>query len=303
MLSESSAGGRAGPGAVMRRALYATSGAVRLWGTLAGALLLIVVTGLIGVMSSASMVLLLIFPVAVLAWFGGVWAGRIGALIGAGVQSALGSLWATSPESAGLDGLGFVVTAATLLLLAEVIPPLKESARQHREQAQRDPLTGLGNRRYFRELAAVELHRTRRYRRPLSLIYLDVDGFERVNEKDGYAAGDMILSAMGNVLTNAFRASDVVARIAGDEFALMLPETSGEGAQVVAGKLRERLAEALKKTGQQVSFSIAIIGFEDGAVSLDPVLQQADAAMLEAKRTGPGATAYRDYVHPPVSLV
>lgn len=303
MLSESSAGGNAGPGAAMRRALYSNSGATRAWGTIAGAVLLAVVAVLIGVVSSASMVLLLIFPVALLAWFGGVWAGRAGALIGAGVQAALGSLWATTPESAGLDGLGFVVTAATLLLLAEAIPPLRESARHHREQSQRDPLTGLGNRRYFRELAAVELHRTRRYRRPLSLIYLDVDGFERVNEKEGYAAGDAILSAMGTVLTSSFRASDVVARIAGDEFALMLPETSGQGAQVVAQKLRERLADAVKGTGRPITFSVAIIGFEDGAVSLDPVLQQADAAMLEAKRAGPGATEYRDYVHPPVDLV
>jgi diguanylate cyclase (GGDEF)-like protein len=269
----------------------------------AGAILLLVVTVLIGVISCASMVLLLIFPVVLLSWFGGRWAGRIGALIGAGVQAALGSLWATSPETAGLDGLGFVVTAATLLLLAEAIPPLRESARQHREQSQRDPLTGLGNRRYFRELALVELHRTRRYRRPLSLVYLDVDGFERVNEKDGYAAGDAILSTMGTVLTSSFRASDVVARIAGDEFALMLPETSGEGAQVVAQKLRERMAEALKDSGHRVTFSVAIIGFDEGAVLLDPVLQQADAAMLEAKRAGPGSTQYRDYVHPPVSLV
>jgi diguanylate cyclase (GGDEF)-like protein len=94
-----------------------------------------------------------------------------------------------------------------------------------------------------------------------------------------------------------------VARIAGDEFAMLLPETSGQGAQVVALKLRDRLAEAIAETTQAVTLSVAIIGFDEGAVSLDPVLQQADAAMLEAKRAGPGGTRYQDYVHPPLSLV
>jgi diguanylate cyclase (GGDEF)-like protein len=303
MLSESSAGPQAGPGAMLRRAAYSTGVPTRLWGTVLGGVALVVVSGLMGLVSSGAMVLLLVFPVSALAWFGGVWAGRLGALAGGVVQAALGGLWAPSAELTGLDGVGFVVTAGTLLLLAEVIPGLRDSARQHREQTLLDPLTGLGNRRYFRELAAVELHRTRRYRRPLSLIYLDVDGFERVNEEKGFAAGDAILSAIGRVLTGSFRASDVVARIAGDEFAMLLPETSGQGAQVVALKLRDRLAEAIAETTQAVTLSVAIIGFDEGAVSLDPVLQQADAAMLEAKRAGPGGTRYQDYVHPPLSLV
>ncbi|MGH7503215.1 MAG: GGDEF domain-containing protein [Longimicrobiales bacterium] len=303
MLSESHAGAKAGAGALLRRVAWSTTGRSRLWGTVMGGLLLIVVAGLMGVVSSGSVVILLLIPVSVLAWFGGVWAGRAGAVGAGAIQASLGGLWFPAAESTGLDGLGFVVTAGTLLVVAESMPGLREAARQHREQTQRDPLTGLGNRRYFRELAAVELHRTRRYRRPLSLIYLDVDGFERLNEKSGYAAGDQILSSIGTVLSASFRASDVVARIAGDEFAMLLPETSGEGAQVVAQKLRNRLGEAMTAAGHAVTLSVAIIGFEDGAVSLDPVLQQADAAMLEAKNAGPGGTRYRDYIHPPVSLV
>jgi diguanylate cyclase (GGDEF)-like protein len=264
---------------------------------------LLVVGALMGVAATGAVVILLVFPVALLSWFGGVWAGRIGAVVGGAMQSALGGLWLPAGEAGGLDVLGFVVTAGTLLLVAEVLPGLREAARLHREHAQQDPLTGLGNRRYFRELAAVELHRTRRYRRPLSLVYLDVDGFERVNERDGYAAGDRILASIGRVLTGAFRASDVVARIAGDEFALLLPETSGEGAQVVASKLRERLTAAVAETGHTMTFSVAIVGFEDGGLSLDAMLQQADAAMLDAKKEGPGGTRYREYAHPPMTLV
>jgi diguanylate cyclase (GGDEF)-like protein len=105
------------------------------------------------------------------------------------------------------------------------------------------------------------------------------------------------------VLTSSLRASDVVARIAGDEFALLLPETSGEGAQVVVAKLRERLSAALAEAGHSLTFSIAIVGFQEGGISLDAMLRQADALMVDAKRHGPGATRYHEYEHPPVSLV
>ena len=302
MLSESSTSAMAGAGPWVRRALLAGGARPRRIGAAAGVLALVVVGLLLGLVASASVVLLLIVPVALLSWFGGHWAGRLGAIAGAVMQSMLGGLWLPGGER-GLDGIGFVVTAGVLLLVAQVLPGLRLSARAHSESARQDPLTGLGNRRFFRDVVTFELHRSRRYGRPVSLACLDVDGFERVNQSNGYAAGDALLGRIGSVLTAGLRASDIVARIAGDEFAILLPETTGAGAQVVLEKLRERVIEALSDSGHALTISIAVQGADDGTAAVDPLFRQVDELMLDAKRAGPGNTRFRPYVPPPVSLV
>lgn len=302
MLSESSSGARAGAGPWIQRALFAGGSRARLIGSVAGAVALAGVGLLLGLVASGSVVLLLLVPVALLSWFGGLWEGRLGAIAGAVMQSMLGGLWVPVGER-GLDGIGFVVTAGVLLLVAQVLPGLRLSARAHRESARQDPLTGLGNRRFFRDVVTFELHRSRRYGRPVSLACLDVDGFERVNQGSGYAAGDALLGRMGSVLTAGLRTSDIVARIAGDEFAILLPETTGAGAQVVLEKLRERLMEALAESDHALTISVAIQSADDGTAAVEPLFRQVDELMQEVKRAGPGNTRFRPYTSPPVSLV
>ncbi len=302
MLSESHAGSRPGAGPWVQRALFAEGAGARLWGMVTGVAALLVAGLLLGVVASGSVVLLLLSPVALLSWYGGLWPGRVAAVIGALMQSALGGLWVPGAER-GLDGVGFVLTAAVLLLLAQALPPLRRAAVAYREQSRQDPLTGLGNRRFFRDVATFELHRARRYKRPVSVASMDVDGFERVNQAGGYAAGDALLGHIGQVLTTGLRASDMVARIAGDEFAILLPETVGTGAHVVVGKLREAVQEALADTGHPLTVSVAIVSADEGVAAVEPLFRQVDELMQAAKREGPGQLRFDHYVPPPVSLV
>src|SRR5580698_1429808 len=106
-----------------------------------------------------------------------------------------------------------------------------------------DGLTGLYNRRHFDTLARVEWGRFQRYGRPLSLLVLDVDNFKSINDRFGHDAGDVILKAIANDCSSMRRETDIVGRLGGEEFVLLLPETNESGAQLVAERLRELIED------------------------------------------------------------
>jgi diguanylate cyclase (GGDEF)-like protein len=132
---------------------------------------------------------------------------------------------------------------------------------------------------------------------------METAGFDRIRNVSGHAESDMLLVQMASVMTGSLRTSDVVARISGAEFAVLLPETDGPGAQVVAEKLRQRLVDAAAAAGHQVRLHVAVVGQSQGPIALDPMLRQADEAMAEARQSTAHVLAYREYVHPPMQLV
>lgn len=301
MLSESMQAGMSGAAARVRRLLYARSRDARLAGIGAGSLGLAVAAAIVVLAPrGVSVELLLVPPVVVLAWFGGAWTGRVGALMGSAAL-VLASWVSGQPVDATVI-VGAGVGLGVLLLVAEFLPGLRFSSQAYREHAQTDPLTNLGNRRFFREVALVELNRSQRYSRPVSLLYLDVDRFDRIRHERGHAESDLLLVQMASVMTGALRTSDVVARISGAEFAVLLPETDGSGAQVVAEKIRQRVVKSAAESGLEISLKVAVVGTSQGPVSLEALLRQADETMAEARR-GPVLVSYRDYEHPPMQLV
>ncbi len=107
--------------------------------------------------------------------------------------------------------------------LAERVAEIESLNRQLHEQAIRDPLTGLHNRRYFEEVAAREVARSARSGVPLAIAAIDLDRFKAVNDSWGHAVGDLVLKAFGAILASAVRSSDLVCRIGGEEFVVLLP--------------------------------------------------------------------------------
>lgn len=290
-----------GTAAQLRQVLYARGRKARLAGIATGSVLLAgIAAGLIVAPLEYSVGVLLVVPVGLLAWFGGVWTGRVGAALG-----ALARVLTDVANGQSLDTPVLVSAGATLLslaLIAEILPGLRFDSQSYRDHAQTDPLTNMGNRRFFREVALVELNRSKRYSRPVSLVYMDVDGFERIRHERGHAEADLLLVQMASVMSGALRTSDVVARISGAEFAILLPETDGSGAKVVTDKLRQRLIAAAADAGQDISLRAAVVGTPSGPVSLEALLRQADEAMLDARRDE-AVVSYRDYEHPPMQLV
>jgi len=155
----------------------------------------------------------------------------------------------------------------------------------------RDALTGLYNHRAFQERLREELARSRRYNKPLSLLYCDIDDFARVNSELGYHTGDAVLRRLAEVLTASdssgrLRESDVAARYGGEEIVILLPETSKEGAAIKAERLRAAVEQAVFPGERQIRISIGLAGFPDDAGTSGDLVRSAERALEIAKSSG-----------------
>jgi diguanylate cyclase (GGDEF)-like protein/PAS domain S-box-containing protein len=152
-----------------------------------------------------------------------------------------------------------------------------------------DFLTGIPNRRTFFQTLNAEVKRVRRYPRPLTVAYIDVDNFKQVNDGLGHAVGDELLRTIGKSLEETLRETDTAARLGGDEFAILLPETDGENASVVMNKVQEHLTEAVQKREWPVTFSVGVVTFTTGMKSAEEMIKVADELMYKVKRKGKSA--------------
>ena len=169
--------------------------------------------------------------------------------------------------------------------LEVVLAQSQETSRRLGREADADPLTGLANHRAFHDRLGTEVERAQRYGRPLSLACLDVDGFKDVNDHFGHQVGDAVLRAVADRLNAVARAADLVARVGGDEFAVLLPETTAEAAEAVARRAHELIRVDLAGPGPSVTVSIGICDLEH-ASSAHALLGFADGALYWAKAHG-----------------
>ena len=183
--------------------------------------------------------------------------------------------------------------------LAASAGPAVENARRFREAKQLadlDALTSLHNRRFFHETLGREVARAQRYDRRLGLVVLDVDDFKAINDRVGHLAGDTLLAEIGERIQSVVRGADVACRIGGDEFAVILPESTRADADELYRRLE--LAVASRPVGSSdrlhLSAGIAEIRTEDDATSF---FERADEALYRAKQTGKGhaVTAEREF--------
>ena len=162
----------------------------------------------------------------------------------------------------------------------------REQALQ--EKVLTDELTGLLNRRGFDEALAGEHARMQRYGRPYSLVMFDLDHFKSVNDDYGHAAGDLVLEGIGDFCRRSFREQDIVARIGGEEFCAILPETGVDGACVVAERLRMEVASSafsLEGVSLKVTVSVGVVAADPDS-STDELMARVDAALYLAKDAG-----------------
>lgn len=152
-------------------------------------------------------------------------------------------------------------------------------------QAQTDPLTGLLNHGAFHERLAKEAERARRHGHPLALALLDVDDFKAINDTFGHPVGDRVLRDVAALLREHVRTSDVLARIGGDEFALLMPDTHGASAAVIAERAHGAVGAASVGGGQRVTFSIGVCEL-DQAKGAEELARLADRALYWAKTHG-----------------
>ncbi|MBZ0139477.1 MAG: diguanylate cyclase, partial [Pseudorhodoplanes sp.] len=157
------------------------------------------------------------------------------------------------------------------------------------ELASQDSMTGLHNRRRFLELAESEWSRHRRHQRPLSLLMLDIDHFKLVNDNFGHDVGDRLISQLGAICSGQKRQSDIAARFGGEEFVLLLPETSLSDAAIFADRLRTAIANQPLAIGEcylDMTVSIGVAEATPEMADLSVLIKRADTALYAAKRGG-----------------
>jgi len=180
-----------------------------------------------------------------------------------------------------------------------------------RKLAVTDHLTGLSNRREIERRLSLELERANRYEKPLALLVIDVDDLKTINDEFGHAIGDRVLIELAETMRRTIRSSEVAARIGGDEFAILLPETDIRQAAVVAQRLTEELPRRLQAAIDlpDAELIAGIVGISIGVAQNDPttiavkeLTASADAALYEAKRRGKGRIHVASGVEPTKAL-
>ena len=197
----------------------------------------------------------------------------------------IGSVTLIRPEADPFDPR----SVELLRLLVDQMGVAVQNARDYREkleQAIRDPLTGLYNRRFLLEALQKEVERSARYRSEASLVIFDVDDFKLVNDRYGHAAGDEVLRAVGRLAEQVIRPADSFARIGGEEFALLLPETSQLEALLVADRVRTAIGRERILPDRKVTISGGVASCPSDADQAEELQRLADGALYFAKRNG-----------------
>lgn len=236
--------------------------------------------------------LLYLAPVALCAWFARPWLGfaiasvsaittlLVDLLSGTHYLHRMSAYW-----NAAVELLMFLAVWRTLVLL-------KQAYRQARDLARTDHLTGVANSRYFTEILSLELEYAHRHNRSLSLAYLDIDNFKQVNDRNGHAVGDALLRLVAQTMKQAVRANDLVARVGGDEFAILFREAGHEQVRAVMDRIKYQLSRLAVQNDWPVSFSAGVVSCTGSPCLADELIKRADRLMYAVKASGKNMVKY-----------
>ena len=171
-------------------------------------------------------------------------------------------------------------------VITYLLSDLKIAYEQEKQLARLDPLTGTVNRRYFKLLLQLEINRNLRYEHPFTLVYFDIDNFKTVNDQWGHSKGDYLLETITKIINQHIRKSDILGRLGGDEFGLLLPETDYEAAQQVLQRVQKQILIFIELEHWPISLSIGAMTYQSCSLSADQSLEQVDHLMYEVKHQG-----------------
>jgi len=236
-----------------------------------------------------------LFPVMLIAWCAGRAAGLLMAGICAIVWAAV-QVAAAHPCYAPLPLHAFwnsVMRLGIFAMVAHLAASLRGVFDSERYLARTDSLTKVANRRHFLEILETENKRSyRRERHPFSIAFIDIDDFKRLNDGLGHHVGDQALSLIAEVLRENVRDLDVIGRLGGDEFGILLPETDAEDAQIIAVRFLRAVTLAVQSQGWSIGLSVGMVTVEGANIDVDCLLQLADATMYHAKSAGKNRIQY-----------
>lgn len=192
---------------------------------------------------------------------------------------------------ARLSAKGVAISASENLLSR--MHALEKENRHLKALSMTDELTGLHNKRFFKRQMNIEIARTKRTGEPFCLVFIDLDNFKTVNDTLGHGKGDAFLAKVSRKLTDDIRSTDFACRFGGDEFAVILPETSLRDGVMIAERWHKRILHVAAEMHLPVSSSIGVDEFDASfQLNADEFLQRVDQYLYEAKRAGKGKIAH-----------
>ena len=234
-----------------------------------------------------------LIPIGIAAWYVHEGAGIAVSLLCAAfaaydteIQSGVlsGNVWA---------GIWAIASRLAFFLFAVwLLGRQRRTMESIRQMAMRDSLTGVYNARTFFDLLQREMARNRRYKRPLSLLYLDIDNFKTINDSLGHQTGNSVLAAVAAALKESVRGMDIVARLGGDEFSVLLPETVESAARKTVTRVQENLIREAGRAPWTVTVSIGVVTYHRMDCTADDIIRQADDLMYQMKRSGKNGALY-----------
>jgi diguanylate cyclase (GGDEF)-like protein len=234
-----------------------------------------------------------LFPVGLTTWFAGQTFGLLVALF----CSVAWVIDNHTHYSLSLAWNAFS-TIGIFLTISLLVHKVRIMWEHERQQSRQDYLTGFLNTRAFNEILEYELKRLNRDEKPLSLAYFDLDNFKEINDTFGHLQGDELLKCIATCLSACLRKTDVIARIGGDEFVILLPATDQEAAKIAMYKILESLQTGLRKNHWTSTFSMGVITCLEAPSNAEELISMADNMMYEVKRTGKNNIRFSTYPTP-----
>lgn len=236
-----------------------------------------------------------VLPIFITTWFAGKYFGFLTSLISCVVWFAADKANGHHYTHSFIPIWNMVIRLSFFAIITLLLSSLRKATEREAELARIDYLTGAVNSRYFYELAQLEINRLQRYKRPFTLAYIDLDNFKILNDQQGHTSGDQALKIIVEAVRNNTRKTDVIARIGGDEFVILLPETDEESAHIVLSKLQIALLTEMRRHHWPITFSTGVLTCNSTPITVKELVKRADDLMYDVKRQGKNAFKYATY--------
>jgi len=257
-------------------------------------LLLVLAIGFVDYITGYEMAFSIFYltPISLASWFLGLTRGQMMATLSAltwvAVDYASGNLY-SHPFIAFWNGF---VRLGFFSIITYLLASLHRRLQREEALARIDPLTGIMNARAFKEHAERFLALAARHGRPTVVGYIDLDNFKTVNDSLGHLEGDRVLKTVAEALRDTFRRSDLLARMGGDEFAVLLPDADLSTAQSAFSKSHKQVLKVIAGHGWPVGMSVGVAVFERAPATVDDAIRAADTVMYRVKAQGKNKILY-----------